>query len=492
MNLKILIPLFIYIFLSFIISYFSRRKQPHSMESFFLGERKINPVIIGISSAVAARGSWLLLGITTQAYILGLSAVWLIAGFIFTELVLGIFLAPLMSQKSHQHHCITIPDMFSSCFKDNKNTLRIISSFAILFFILVSVSAQLSGGGKVFYALFGLPASNGIIITGIAVLLITVYGGYKTLSYLDILNAVIIAGILIAIPVIILIRKDGFEQMQAEILLSKPEYFNIKALTTGILLGFISIGLGSAGNPHVLMKYMSVSNRQAIPWMVLFTLLSNILLAGGALCLGIFARAYFPAEEFIPGADAQNVFIGIGGLLLTPIFLGLILTSVFASVVSAAGSQTLVSAATLINDFYQKILKKNHAFSQSKLVFFSRIAILAFVYTAILAGSLFGHDYYNIFLFAWAGFGATLGPAILMSLFWKDSMSEGIIAGMITGAVTVIIWKSIPFLADKLYELFPGIVFSFIAIVIGSYLSKAISIRKYNRRARYRDIRNTQ
>ncbi len=488
MKVSILIPFLIYIILLIIIGIYTRRSASTGIAGFFLGERKMNGFVIAISSVISARGLWLLLGITTQAYIMGFSAIWLIVGFIISEFLLFYFLAPLIRKYSEENNCLSLTDIFVSRLSDKKNSLRIIISMVLLFFLISFISSQLIGGSKSLYAFLGLSSTNGIIITGVMVLLITFFGGFKTLSYSDVLHAIIILTVLIGLPVIILIRRDGFNSIQTEILYSNPLFFSIKALSVGTLLGFLSLGLGSPGNAHILVKYMAIRVPVHFPRVAIFSALTNILLSSGALCIGIFARLYFPAADSIPGADPQNVYLGLADVVLSPVLLGIVLTSVFAAVMSATGAQILVSASTLTRDLYEKSFMSRRLVSQVNLVFFSRIAIVVLIYFSILMGLLIDINFSDFVLFAWAGLGASIGPAILLTFFWKGSTSSGIMAGVITGALTVIIWKLVPDLSEIIYELIPGFILALLAIWIGSLVDKKLISRRFNRTALYEDI----
>jgi len=459
------------------------------MTGFFLADRKSNPLFAGISSVVSARSSWLLLGVTTQTYVLGLSAIWLAAGFIASEFLMIVFLAPQIRKYSEKHNCLTLTDIFVSRFKDKKNFLRISSSFVIILFLMALITSQFIGGSRAFYAFFGLNTINGTIITGIVVLLVVFFGGLKTLNYTDLFNSAIILLVLIGMPLMVLIRKDGFSNLHEEIMEANAEFFSLKALSTGALVGFLSVGLGSSGNPHILVKYMSAGEKKSFLPMTVSATITNILMAAGAIIIGVFAKAYFPVTDLIPGADPQNVFIGLSGELLPPLLLGVVLAAIIASVISSAGSQILVSASEVVNDLYDKMLRKGKNISQAKLLFYSRIVMVILVYSAIVAGIFIETDYYGFVLFAWAGLGASIGPAILLSFTWKDSTNLGISAGILTGALTVIAWKSIPVLSLALYELFPGFIMAGLAIWIVSSLDKKLITRRYNKKARYEDIK---
>jgi sodium/proline symporter len=481
MKVQILIPFLIYLLLLVVIGIYTMRSVAGGMSSFFLGEKKMNRFVIAVSSAVSARGAWMLMGITTQAYVMGLSAIWIIAGFLLSEFLLFIFVAPRIRKYSEENNCLTLTDLFTSRFKSHKKSLRIIIATTLLFFSLCFISSQFLGGGNAFYAFFGLSSTNGIIITGVIVLVFTFLGGFKTLTYSDLFQAFVIICVLLILPIFILIRREGFENIHADILYGSPDFFSLKALSMGTFFGFLSIGLGSFGNPNILIKNMSVKTPLKYPIVAFVNILTSVLIAIGALCTGVFARVYFPLPDSIPGADSQNVYIGLAGAVFSPIMLGIVLTSIFAALISASGSQILISASTVARELYEKTLMAGKHISQVQLAFYSRIAIVV--------GIIIDTDFNSFVLFSLAGLGASIGPAIIVTLFWKGVTSGGIGAGVLTGGLTVIFWKCIPILSDNLYELIPGFILGLLAIWFGSKIDKKLASQKYNRKASYEDIK---
>jgi len=491
MKVLILIPFLLYLIVLFSFDLFSKRKISSGTNSFFPGDTKVHAFVAAISMAVSARGSWLLLGVTTQAYILGLSAVWLVAGFIVSEFFLLLFLAPAIHKFAGTHNCLTINDLFTSRFKGENKALRMILTVVLLFFSISFISAQFIGGGIAFYAFAGISNAYGIIITGVIVLFIILFGGFKALTNLDVFQSLIILCIFIVIPATVIIRSEGPGNLYSEILKTNPGLFDLRALSAGTLLGFLSIGLGSTGNPGIIAKYMSVSESGSFRKIAFLNTSVSLLLATGALLTGMFARYSFPFPDSIPGADPNNVFIGLAGATLSPLMLGVVLCSIFAAGLSASGTHIIVSASTVFSEFFDKTHSGIKNISQAKLNYLSRASIVLIVYIAIFAGALIDSGFYGLMLFAWGGLGASFGPAILFSFWWKETTANGIIAGVVTGALTVIIWKSIPFLSENVYELIPGFMLSSIAVWIGSTIDKMIVTSKYNRTARFEDIKKS-
>ena len=488
MNFQTLIPFLLYILLLIVIIVFTSQSPTKNVTDFFLGGRKISPFVISISSVISARGSWLLLGITTQAYILGITAIWLIVGFIISESLMFLFLAPAMNKHSEKNDCISIADMLESHFPNTGNSLRVIVSMVLLFFLVSFISSQLMGVSKAFYSFLGLTLTNGIIITSLIILFLTFFAGSKTLNYADILHAILMLTILIGLPLIILFRAEGLENIKTEILFANPDHFKIKTLSAGVIMGFLSIGLGSAGNAHILAKYMSIKSQSHYLFPAILSAFLNTIMATGALFIGIFARYHFPSTESIPGGDAEYVFSGLAWNVFSPFFAGVAFTAILAASISAGGSQILVSANTLVVDLFKKSFKKNKKISQINLVFFSRLAIVIIAYISIMTSLLVKTSYYKFVLFSWAGLGAAIGPAMILSFIWKGVTRRGVIAGIISGTLTIIIWHNNPFLSDSVYELFPGFLIGTLTIWIVSQIDKIFSSRKYNRTERYDDI----
>lgn len=240
-------------------------------------------------------------------------------------------------------------------------------------------------------------------------------------------------------------------------------------LSAGMLVGFAGIGLGSPGNPHIIIRYMSIKDPLQFNWTAIVGTIWNIFLAAGALFTGFVGRVYFPVASMLPDADAENVYLTLANELLHPVAVGLILASIFAAIMSTADSQLLVAASSVVRDFYQKILLKNKDISQKILALLSRLMVVFLVLIAVILGIVIEDLVFWFVLFAWAGLGAAIGPTSILALFWKRITKAGIIAGLIAGTLTVFIWKIIPVLNNL--ELVPAFFISLFTILAVSYLT---------------------
>ena len=170
----------------------------------------------------------------------------------------------------------------------------------------------------------------------------------------------------------------------------------------------------------------------------------------------------------LTGTATETVFLVMMNELFTPFCAGLVLSAVLAAIMSTASSQLLVAASAFAQDFYHSLIHKEA--SQHELVWVSRISVLSIAAIAILMGLNPDNLILNMVAYAWAGFGATFGPALLASLFWRRATRNGILAGIIVGGVTVLVWKQFAFFG--LYEIIPGFFFALLAIYIVSKLDK--------------------
>lgn len=451
-----LIPFVSYFILVILIGFFSLNYSSRGISEYFIGGRKMNLFVVALSAVVSGRSAWLLLGFTGQSYTMGLSAIWAVVGYIVVEFFLFLYYAPKLRIFAGKHNCITIPDFFSARFHDKNGSLRILITVIFLIFMVSYVAAQFVGGGKAFFAHFGLAHSTGMVVTASIVLIYTIMGGFLAVSLTDVLQAIVMFFALLGLPLYGIIKIGGMEALTSQLNYADSAFFNPLAFGLGSMIGLLGIGLGSPGNPHILVRYMSIKSHKQLKWTALVGTGWNIVLAGGAFMIGIVARAYFPEMQMLPGQDPENAYIALANELLPAALVGILLASIFAAIMSTADSQLLVAASSLVRDIYQKILKKDKFIPPEKLALFSRLVVAVLVYFSVGLGFIVEDIVFWFVLFAWAGLGAAIGPTSIQALFMKQTTKKGVMAGMITGTLMVFVWKSIPALSEWLYELIPG------------------------------------
>jgi sodium/proline symporter len=182
---------------------------------------------------------------------------------------------------------------------------------------------------------------------------------------------------------------------------------------------------------------------------------------------GFFGITYF-AGEGTKLEDPETVFIVLGEVLFHPFITGFLISAILAAIMSTISSQLLVTASSLTEDMYKTFFRRSA--SDKELVFLGRMSVLLISVIALILSWEQNDTILGLVGYAWAGFGSSFGPLILLSLFWKRMTKWGALAGMVVGAATVIIW-SMSGLSDMLYEMIPGFAASLIAIVAVSLIT---------------------
>lgn len=433
-----------YLFLIVVVGILAARFSSRGISNFFIGGRKMNLFVVAMSAVVSGRSAWLLLGVTGMAYTMGLSALWATAGYIVAEFLLFYFYAPRIRRFSEKTDCITIPDFFEARFGDRTGLIRTIVALIIIVFMLAYVSAQFVAGGKTFSAGFELTPNQGLLLTAAIILFYTIVGGFLAVSITDTIQGVIMIIALLVLPFIAIIQLGGFGVFFSKAAALEVEgggFSNAFALGGGALVGFLGIGLGSVGNPHIIARYMSISNYKKFKLTAIVGTISNILMATGAIFTGMVGRVYFPEISSLPLADPENLYPTLASQHLHPVMFGVVIASIFAAIMSTADSQLLVAASALVRDVYEKMLHKGREISQKRLVMMSRLFVLLLVIVSLFLALAAEELVFWLVLFAWAGLGAAFGPASLLALFWKNITRNGAIAGILSGAMVVIIWN---------------------------------------------------
>lgn len=448
---------------------YSARFSSAGLAEFFIGGRRMNRFVVALSAVVSGRSAWLLLGVTGMAYVRGASAVWAVVGYIAVEALLFLYYGRRLRRFSGVYDCVTVPDFFAARLGETADgggaeatgrrgavALRLVLVTVILLFMVGYVAAQFVAGGKAFSASFGISPTTGVLITAAIVLAYTVLGGFLAVSLTDLVQALFMLFALVAVPVLAFTRRGGLEAVLSELTALDPTLLDPAALGFGVLLGFLGIGLGSPGNPHILARYMSIGDAEQLRTSAVVGTAWNVVMAWGALFIGLAGRAWFPAVEALPAADPENLYPTLAGELLHPVLFGMVVASIFAAIMSTADSQLLVAASSLVRDLYEKVWRRGRTVPQRRLVLLSRLTVTALVAVALVLGLAAEDLVFWLVLFAWAGLGAALGPTSILALYWRRTTRAGVLAGLVAGTVVTVVWKQVPALDALLYELIPG------------------------------------
>jgi Na+/proline symporter len=277
---------------------------------------------------------------------------------------------------------------------------------------------------------------------------------------------------LVILPFVAITDGGGWGPVFAELRAYDPAFVDPLSLGFGAWLGFVGIGLGSPGNPHILVRYMSIRDPEQLRWAAWVGTFWNVIMGAGAVLVGMAGRIYFPDVGMLLAGDTENLYPMLAQTHLHPVLFGVVVASIFAAIMSTADSQLLVAASALVRDVYQKVIRKGTEVPRERLVLYSRGMVALLVGVALVLGWLAEELVFWLVLFAWAGLGAALGPTSILALYWKGMTRAGVFAGLITGTVVTFVWNLTPVLDGFLYELLPAFVLAFLAAVLVSRKTK--------------------
>lgn len=415
-----------------------------------------------------------------MAYSQGASALWAVVGYTVVEWFLFMYYAKRIRLFSEKYDCITVPDFFAERFDDKNGLLRSVLVLIFLIFMVSYVSAQFVAGGKAFASSFGLQTELGILLTAVIILLYTVMGGFLAVSLTDTIQAFFMIIALVILPVVAIINFGGWNEVSSVLIAQESNFLNPAALGFGAFVGFLGIGLGSPGNPHIISRYMSINDAKDLKVVAIVGTSWNVMMAAGAVFIGLVGKAMFPEVSMLSGADTENIYPAMAQQVLHPVLFGVVIASIFAAIMSTADSQLLVAASSVVRDVYEKIICKGKEIPQKKLVRYSRWVVVLLVVFSLIFGLIAQNLVFWLVLFAWAGLGASLGPTSILALYWKGCTKTGVILGLLTGTAVTVIWYLTPFLKNLMYELIPAFILSgLVTWLVSLYTQKPTHIDEH-------------
>ncbi|EOX1264831.1 sodium/proline symporter PutP [Campylobacter upsaliensis] len=471
-NTEIAITFIAYSALMLFIGFYFYRKNK-STEDYFLGGRSLGPVVSALSAGASDMSGWLLMGLPGALYVSGFVESYIAIGLSIGAFLNWIFVAKrLRIYTSVIANSITIPDYFETRFDDDKHILRIVCAIVILVFFTFYVSSGLVGGAKLFESTFGIDYTHALTTGTIIIVLYTFLGGYKAVCWTDMIQGLLMMSALIIVPLVMLSNLGGYEAAISIVQEIKPQNLSMgEGVSLLTIVSALAWGLGYFGQPHILVRFMSIRSTKEIPTATIVGISWMVISLIGACFIGILGIAY--VHKFnLTLQDPEKIFIVMSQLLFNPWIAGILLSAILAAIMSTASSQLLVSSSTLAEDFYRRIFKQDA--SSQMVMRLGRIGVLLVALIAFLISTDKNSSVLSIVAYAWAGFGASFGSVMLFSLFWSKMTRMGAIAGMVTGAVVVVAWKN--YLAGALnfpiYEIVPGFVCASLVIIIVSLMTK--------------------
>lgn len=456
-------------------------RMTHTLSDYVLGGRKLNSWVAAMSAQASDMSGWLLLGLPGAAYAsgMGMWSIWIAIGLATGTMINWQYVAKRLRRYTEiAGNSITLSEYFENRFKDKSHSLRVISAIFILIFFLFYTASGLVAGGVLFEATFGIDYQTALIIGAIVIIGYTFLGGFLAVSWTDFVQGILMFVALIVAPIVAINQLGGFNAVLSKIAAANPDLLNVALdvefdagwISAGTLsaVGIISAlawGLGYFGQPHILARFMAIRSARDVPKARLISVIWVVITLYGAIAIGFIGIAYFGADA--PLGNPETVFIQLVQVLFNPWVAGFLLAAVLAAIMSTIDSQLLVSSSALTEDFYRTFFRRKA--SQNELVWVGRFAVLFIALIALFLARDPENTVLGLVAYAWAGFGAAFGPAILFSLFWKRMTRNGALAGILVGGLTVILWE---YTGSALYEIVPGFILASIAIIVVSLIGQ--------------------
>jgi sodium/proline symporter len=476
----ILATIVVYMTVCLVIGYVAWRRTSN-LADYILGGRSLGSWVTAFGAQASDMSGWLLMGLPGLAYLAGLDAAWLAAGLVLgTWFNWALIATPLRVRTEQLGDALTLPDYFERRFDDRTRVLRLISAALILVFFAFYTSSGLVAAGRLFEALFGMPYADALFWGSIVMLAYTFFGGFLAVSWSDVLQGTLmfVALVLVAAMGVALAGGPGnlFDTLDAQ----DPTLLDPLLGTGGEALGVIGIvslvawGLGYPGQPHILARFMAIRGADEVPVARRVAMVWVIVVLAAAVVVGLAGIAILVPR--LSGAHSEQVFIVMSTTYLHPVLAGVCLSGILAAIMSTAAAQLLVASSAFAEDFYRGLFRGSAG--RAELLWVGRAAVLGIALGAYALALDPGNRVLDLVAWAWAGFGAAFGPAIVLSLYWPGMTRNGALAGMLVGGFTVIFWKQGSGGIFALYELVPGFVLATLAIWIVSRLGAARALAR--------------
>lgn len=457
-----------YLLLMLGIGYYAMRRTKDN-EDFIIGARSLGPVTSAISAGASDMSGWLLLGLPGAVFAGGLvEGLWISLGLVLGAYANWYIVAPRLRAMTEKLNAVTLPTYLSNRFGDDTKVLKTISAVVILFFFTLYVASGLKGGTLLFAHSFGATEQTALLVTTLVVVSYTFLGGYMAVCWTDLIQGLLM---LAALAFCSLLAFFAISGSGVDIATVNPKAFSF---TTTWITGasLMAWGFGYFGQPHILARFIGINSvggvakarRVGMSWMVVCLILSVLI---GLAGIGFNEVAPMAAVSG-PDGNKERIFLAMVSALFHPIFSGFILAAVLAAVMSTADSQLLVLTSALTEDlpFFNK-------YSDNQKAWISRFGVVGFALIALIITATSGGTILSMVGYAWGGFGAAFGPLVILSLTWRGITKYGALAGMVVGAATIFIVKNyIKIEGEYFYELLPGFILAFIAIVVVSLVTQ--------------------
>lgn len=492
-SICILVTMVLYLIGMIVIGAVFSKKNVKS-DDFYLGGRKLGPLVTAMSAEASDMSGWLLMGLPGLALMTGLAeASWTAIGLAVGTYLNWLFVAKRIRVYSHKLNAFTLPDFFAKRFGDKSHILTCISAIFVIIFFIPYTASGFSACGKLFNSLFGIDYLTAMIISAAVIMIYCTLGGFLAASTSDFIQSIIMTVALVIVLGVAEAVTGGFGQV----------FHNVQSLTgyTDLFKGFdvasgttgsygalpvastLAWGLGYFGMPHILLRFMAIEDKNKLKLSRRVASVWVVISMGVAVLIGVAGYSLMQkgiVPTYADSSASETIVVDVANFIsshgyIPAITAGVILAGILASTMSTADSQLLAAASSISQNLVQEVFGVK--LSEKKSMWLARISVLVISVIAVFLAMNPNSSVFRIVSFAWAGFGATFGPVVLAALFWKRANKWGALAGMVTGGAVVFIWKFIIRVkfADtvlNIYELLPAFILALVAIVVVSLLTK--------------------
>ena len=447
------------------------RSETNTLAGYYLAGKKLPYWVVAFSTNATGESGWLLLGLTGMGYLVGAKAYWVVVGEVTGVALSWIYVSRRLKRMSDEAESITVPDVLAARFKDTWHLIRGVAVIIILSMVTVYIAAQMIATGKAVSSFTDFSYESGIYVGAAIIIAYTFVGGYKAVSYTDVLQGVLMLLGLIIVPLVAIYAGGGWGSVSSNIMAQDPALLDFFSFTNDGIAGwiavisFLGIGLPFMGVPQLLVRYMSCRDDNELKkarWVSVFVMACFGI---GAVTAGIAGRALFPGLE-----DAETIFPVLSTAFFPPLITGVLLVIVLSAIMSTADSLLLLASSAVVRDTMQKIFGSNR--SDHQLAVYGKVATLFIGILGVALAFEMEQLVFWLVLFAWSGLGAAFGPVVLSLLYYKKTTGAGVVAGMSAGFLTSIIWVSVlKQHSYDLYEAIPGFIAGGLATLLVSHLT---------------------
>ncbi|PJE79208.1 Osmoregulated proline transporter OpuE [invertebrate metagenome] len=454
-------------------------KYTQSASDYFLGGRSLGPWPAALSAGASDMSGWLLMALPGYTFVSGLESLWIALGLLGGTWLNWLIVAGRLRAFSRAaDNALTLPEFFRNRFYDHSGWIQIITAIFILLFFIFYTSSGLVAGGKLFETVFDIDYRWSVAIGTFCIISYTLFGGFLAVSWTDVIQGLLMSAALLFVPIAIIQSETGINHLFSHVSAINPmlldPFTDISGspLTSIVILSLLGWGLGYFGQPHILARFAAIRSVKHVPAARRISIIWTSLSLIGAVLTGMAGLVYLSGNPTIILDDPETLFMVLVNTFFHPVIAGILLAAILAAIMSTADSQLLVSSSALAEDLYKTIWRRKA--SSKEVMVVGRISVLVIACIALLLSMNPDSTVLGLVSYAWAGFGAAFGPVLIISLFWRRMNRTGALTGIITGALTVVIWKHLP---DEygslfaLYEIIPGFLLAFAAVIIASLCS---------------------